>query len=334
MTDGDIGEERARQQLEHAGHDPAWPGGEKCGPPGGRPARIARRQKAQEIDLFTDLRDQREHHGRRSVEHQEVERPAVGAGVAAIVRPSLERPCVGECDEDERQDMQGDPERLRPQLKPADEGDAVRDEGNHHDRADDVAEEQGNTEPQLQRQREDGRLDREEQEREGGVDQRRHGRADVAEARPARQKVDVDAVSGGVVGDRQSGQKDHAADREDGDRRVSHPVVDGDRAPDRLEREKGNRADRGVGDPQARPPARALGGEAQRIIFEGLIGDPPVVVAPYPNDALMSSHAAAAPVHCARLVGSSVSRCGRGRLKPSAPEIGCCVATRSLAAFL
>ncbi len=190
----------------------------------------------------------------------------------------------------------------------------MRDERNHHDRADDVAEEQGNAEPQFQREREDGRLDGEEQEREGRVDQRRDGRADVAEAGAAGQKIDVDPVGGGVIGDRQSGEEDHAADRKDGRRRVCHPVIDGDRASDRLEREKGDRADGGVGDPQARPSARALGGEAQRIVFEGLVRDPPVVVAPHPNDALMSSHAAAAPVHCARLVGSSVGRRGRGRL--------------------
>ena len=333
MTDRDISEERARQQLEHPRHDPAGAGGEKCRPPCGRPSRIARRQKAQKVDLLPDLRDQREHHGRRGAEHQEVERSAVGTGTAAIVHPSLERFCIGERDEHERQDVKDDPDGLGPQLKSADEGDAVRDQGNHHDRADDVAEEQGNAEPQLQREREDRRLDGEEQEREGGVDQRGDGRADVAEACAAGQEIDIDPVGGGVIGDRQPGEEDHATDGEDGDHRIGHPVIDRDRAADRLEREKRNRADGGVGDPQARPPARALRGEAQRIVFEGLVGDPSVVVAPYPNDALVSSHAAAAPVHCARLVGSSVGRCGPGRLTPSRPAVGCCVARSSLAAL-
>jgi hypothetical protein len=91
MTDRDVGEERPRQQLERPGHDPAGPGGEERDPPGGRSARVARRQETQEIDLLADLRDQREHHGRGGAERQEVERSGVGAGVTAIMRPALER---------------------------------------------------------------------------------------------------------------------------------------------------------------------------------------------------------------------------------------------------
>ena len=78
MADGHIGEKRTRQQLEHPRHDPAGPGRQECGPPSDRPACIARRQKAEEIDLFADLGDQREHHGRRGAERQEIERSAAG----------------------------------------------------------------------------------------------------------------------------------------------------------------------------------------------------------------------------------------------------------------
>ena len=34
----------------------------------------------------------------------------------------------------------------------------------------------------------------------------------------------------------------------------------------------------------------ALGGEAQRVVFQGLVGDPLVVVAPYPHDPLSRCH--------------------------------------------
>jgi hypothetical protein len=49
------------------------------------------------------------------------DRPSVPAVPKA--EPSLERPDVGKSDEGERQQMQDDPDRLRPQLQAADEGD-------------------------------------------------------------------------------------------------------------------------------------------------------------------------------------------------------------------
>ena len=60
---------------------------------------------------------------------------------------------------------------------------------------------------------------------------------------------------------------------------LAMPYFSGDRGADRLERQERDRAKRGVGDARGRPPARALGGEAQRVVFQGLVGDPLIVLA-------------------------------------------------------
>ncbi|MNS78824.1 hypothetical protein D3C72_1124550 [compost metagenome] len=88
------------------------------------------------------------------------------------------------------------------------------DERNDHDGGDDVADPQGNAERQLQRAGHDRRLDGEEHEGEGGVDQRGDGGADVTEARAACQEIDIDAVTDGVTADRQADGK-HGNGRDD-----------------------------------------------------------------------------------------------------------------------
>ena len=134
----------------------------------------------------------------------------------ANLRPFRERMRVGVGDRGEGQDVQDDPERLRPQLEAADQGDAVRHERNDDDGADEIADRARNAEAHLERGRQDDRLDREEDEGEGRVDQRGDGRADIAEAGAARQQVDVDAAFGCVIGDRQAAAEDDDADDEDG----------------------------------------------------------------------------------------------------------------------
>ena len=176
--------------------------------------------------------------------------------------------------------MKHDPDRLRPQLEAADQGDAVRDQRNDDDGADEIAQRARNSEAHLQRGGENHRLDREEDEGEGGVDQRGDGRADVTEPGAAGQQVDVDAAFGGMVGDRQAAAEDDDADDQDRRGGVGDAVIEGDRAPDRLQRQERDRAQRGVGDPGGGPAPRALGGEAQRVVFQRLVGNPLIILAP------------------------------------------------------
>ena len=176
--------------------------------------------------------------------------------------------------------MEDDPERLRPQLEAADQGDAVGHQRNDDDGADEIADRARDAEAHLQRGRQDDRLDREEDEGEGGVDQRGDGRADIAEAGAAGQQVDVDAAFGGVIGDRQAAEEDDDADDQDGRGGVGGAVVQRDGAADRLQRQEGDRAERGVGDAGGGPAPRALGGEAQRVVFQRLVGNPLIILAP------------------------------------------------------
>ena len=204
-------------------------------------------------------------------------------GVAVLAgkfRPLRKGVRIGVGDRRERQDVKDDPERLRPQLEAADQRDAVGDQRNDDDGADEIADRARNAEAHLQRGREDDRLDRKEDEGEGGVDQRGDGRADVAEAGAAGQQVDVDAAFGGVIGDRQAAAEDDDADDKDGGGGVGDAVVEGDGAADRLQRQERDRAQRGVGDPGGGPAPRALGGEAQRVVFQRLVGNPLIILAP------------------------------------------------------
>ena len=187
---------------------------------------------------------------------------------------------IGASDRRKRQDVQNDPERLRPQLEAADQGDAVGHQRNDHDRADEIADRTRDAEAHLQRGREDDRFDRKENEGEGCVDQRGDGRADVAEAGAAGQKIDIDAAFGGVIGDRQAAAENDDADDEDGRGGVGDAVIEGDGAADRLKRQKRDRAERGVGDAGGGPAPRALGGEAQRVVFQRLVGNPLIILAP------------------------------------------------------
>jgi hypothetical protein len=99
-------------------------------------------QEAQEVDLLADLRHQRQDNRGRGAEADQVEIPApdrpFGAPVAESMPPNSSSPeslPVGKGNEEERQDVQDDPERLGRELKPADPGDAVGDQRNDGNRA-------------------------------------------------------------------------------------------------------------------------------------------------------------------------------------------------------
>jgi len=86
---------------------------------------LLRWQKAQEIDLLADLGNERKHHRGGRAEQEDVEAVTVGAGGSRELRPGRKRAWIDESDEHERNEVQGEPERLRPGLEAADEGDAV-----------------------------------------------------------------------------------------------------------------------------------------------------------------------------------------------------------------
>ena len=268
------------------------PDGQQCQPPGEAllQALAALRQEPQIVRLFADLRHEREQGGGGDPEQQQVEaagRIAVPAGEAG---PVVDRLLIAEGDVGEGRDLQHQPDRLGPQLQAGDEADAVGDDRDDHQRADDVGGPQRHAEPHLQRQRHDHRLDREQEEGEGGVDQGRDGRADIAESCAAGEQVDVDPVFAGVVADRQAGQENERADREDRRDCVVEPIGEGEGAADRLARQERDRAERSVGNAEQRPAPGATRREAQRVVLQGLVPDPLIVLPPHARDALPPCH--------------------------------------------
>ena len=202
------------------------------------------------------------------------------AMVAGKVPPFSKRMRIGPGDRRERQDVENDPERLRPELEAADQRDAVGHQRNDDDGGDQIADRARNAEAHLQRGRENDRLDRKEDEGKGRVDQRGDGRADVTEAGAAGQQVDIDAAFGGMVGNRQSAAEDDDADDQNGSSGVCRAIVKRDGSADGFQRQKRDRAKRSIGDAGGRPSPRALGGEAQRVVFQRLVGNPLIILAP------------------------------------------------------
>ena len=96
------------------GNDPAGTGRQIGDPPGALAGVAARRQKPQEVDLLADLRDQREHDGRGGAEQHEVERVSLAPARPVKFVQRSKRCAVGGRDISERNEMQDDPDRLRP----------------------------------------------------------------------------------------------------------------------------------------------------------------------------------------------------------------------------
>ncbi|MNT39257.1 hypothetical protein D3C72_1754870 [compost metagenome] len=99
-------------------------------------------------------------------------------------------------------------------------------------------------------------------------------------------------MADGVAADRQTDRQDHQAGDQDGDDGVGRAIGHGDRAADRLQRQERDRADRGLRDALGGKAPRTLCGEAQRIVFKRLVGDPAVVLSSNGNDALACRHVA------------------------------------------
>jgi urease subunit gamma len=292
QRDRQVGQQRPAEHLQHAGDHPARPAGDHAGPPAQPPtaAGPGLGHETQVVGLLAHLRDERDAHRRRGTEGQQVEAGRPGVGVVALARvgrESLQDVGLPGEDGDEGHDQHRPPQRQRPRLQAADRGDAVRDQRDHHQRADQVAPGRRDVERQLQRVGHHRRLEGEEDEGEAGVDERGDGRSDVAEAGAARQQVHVDAVARGGDADRQPGQEDHQPGRQDRERGVDEAVLHQQRAADGLQdQEGGGAAERRLRHLPRPPLAEAAWREAQRVVLHRLARDPAVVVAPQLDDAL------------------------------------------------
>ncbi len=286
VGDGEVGQHHPAEHLQHAHHDPARAAHQHPAPPALAVGRGARGHEAQVVGLLAQLRDERDTDGQRSTEQVQIEagRPRRSA---VVVRQTGECTRVAHQHIAEGHDQHQQPDGLRPHLEPADGRHAVRHQRDHDQRADQVAPGRRNAQRQFERIGHHGRLEREEDEGEGGVDQRGERGADVAEARATGEQVHVDAVARGVAADRQAGQEDDQAGDQHRPEGVDEAVLHQQRGTHRLEDQEGcGTAERRVGHPPFRHRAKALRRVAQGVVFQRLARHPAVVVAPDLDDAL------------------------------------------------
>ena len=277
VADRQICEQRAAEHLHDAGQHPARPADQHRRPPARSRRRRALGHEAQVVDLLAHLRDQRDAHGHRGAEQAQVEACA-GATFATVVDQAIEHARVVAEHVEVRQHQHRDPQRLRDHLKLANRGNAVRHQRQHEQRAQQIAPGRRDVEREVQRIGHHRGLEREEDEGERGVDQRRDGRADVAEAGASGQQVHVDAIARRVMADGQAGEEDDQAGGEDRPERIGKAVLHQQGRAHGLEHEEGRGAKCGVRYSPFAPLAERARREAQRVVFHRLARDPAVVV--------------------------------------------------------
>ena len=277
VADRQICEQRAAEHLHDAGQHPARPADQHRGPPARSRRRRALGHEAQVVDLLAHLRDQRDAHRHRGAEQTQIEVRA-GAALAAVVNQAVEHTRVVSEHVEVRQHQHRDPQRLRDHLQLADRGDAVRHQRQHEQRTEQIPPGRRDVEREVQRIGHHRGLEREEDERERCVDQRRDGRTDVAEAGAAGQEIHVDAIARRIVADRQAGQEDDQAGGEDRPERIGKAVLHQQGRAHGLEHEEGRGAKCGVRYSPFAPLAERARREAQRVVLHRLARDPAVVV--------------------------------------------------------
>jgi len=288
--EGEVGEEGAEQHFDHADQYPSGAGQGEPEPPAIAVFAGFFRHEAQVVHLLADLR----HHGEEDRAGGAEQHPVEAVAARCLLRrepgPVLHAGNFKPGGREQCQALQQQPQGLGADLEFADGADAVGHDGNHRQRTEDIADGRGYAEQGVQGGGEDRCFDGEKDKREGGVDQRGDGGAQVAEAGTAGEQVDVQAVFGGVVADGEAG---HENDHSHGEHRghgVDETVVQGDRGGNGLQGQEGGGAQRGLGHLLDGPAAPAHCCEAQGEILEGLVPHPLVVVPADAEYLLRGSH--------------------------------------------
>ena len=280
------GQQCAAQHLGHAQQHPPGSAHQHRAPPAAAVGGSLLGHETQVVHLLAHLGDERDAHRQRRAEEQRVElaASAIFTGVGAQIG---QQRGVGVEDVDVGQHQQHQPQRLRPHLQLADGRHTMGDQRDDDQRADQVAPGGRDVERQLQRVGHDGRLEREEDEGEAGVDERGDGRADVAEAGAARQQVHVQPVARGVDADGPARQEDHPTRGHDGPEGVHEAELQQQRGAHGLQHQERCRAERGVGHAPFAPLAERARREAQRVVLHRFARHPGVVIAAHLDDALL-----------------------------------------------
>ena len=253
--------------------------------------------------MLANLSQQREEHTRRHAKKEHVEAPTIRS-TAGERGPRVKELRVFEQDENERRQQEYNPDRLRPGLQLVDQGHAEENDRDDHQGTHEVTDDQIQPEGQLKCLRPDRSLDGEENEGERGVDQRRDGRADVAESGAAGQQVDVHVGHAAPVGDRQAHQEDHQRYDQHGRHGVLEPEAQRDARANGFEGEERYPANRGVGHDARRPSTIRTRRVTQSVILKRLVGHPGLVFASDSRHRLGRSIGGCAPQRLGYLIGA------------------------------
>ena len=275
----------ATQHFQHPHDHPARPARQHPGPPLPALSRARLGHEAQVVRLLPHLRDERN----TDRESRTKKRPLEALSCSrftTVVHQTLHHPRIEHQNGHIRHHHHHQPQRLRPHLEAADDRHPVGNQRYHHHRADEIPPGRRYAQRQFQRVGHDGGLQRKEDERERGVDERCDGGADVAKARAPGEQVHVEPVAGRIHADGPARQKNDQPGGQNGPEGVGKAVLHQQGGAHSLQNEEGGHAKRGVGHPPFRPLAKALRRVAQRVVFHGLAGHPAVVVAPHLHNAL------------------------------------------------
>ncbi len=264
------GEEEADDLLEGTEDDPAGAGEKHCGPPASGVLGSLGRHEAQVVDLFGDLRDERETDSGREHHRSDVDALAVGPVLTAVGEELPDRVGIADHQVHERQYHQDEPHRGGPDLKFGKGFHAVDDQRDDHDGRDRVPDGQRDAQPQFESLRHDRTFEREEDERERREDDVGDDRSVVAETASTRDQVEVDVVTGRIVGKRKAGQEDDDGEHQNAPQCIAGSVRDSDIGTDGEIREIRDAAERGRRDNTGPPLTVATRREAQRVVLERL----------------------------------------------------------------
>jgi len=95
-------------------------------------------------------------------------------------------------------------------------------------------------------------------------------------------------MTGGVITDRKTDDKDDQADRDDGPKSVGEAVVNGQKTADGFKHQKRGGTECGIGNLKFGPFAECARGKAQGVIFQRFVGHPGIIIAADFRDALMN----------------------------------------------
>ena len=224
MLYSEVGQVRTAQHFDHAQKHPARPTHQHAGPPTEAVGGGTLGHKAQVVGLLPHLGNQGNTYRECSTKEVQV-KDTCSALLTSVVRNAGKGLRITHQNKAKWHHQHDQPQRLRPNLEAADGGHAVGDQGNHHHRANQVTPGRRYVQGQLQRIGHDGRLQREEDEGERGIDQRGQRGSDVAEARAAREQVHVHPVAGGIHTDGQARQKNHQPRHQNGPEGIHKAVL-------------------------------------------------------------------------------------------------------------